>query len=70
MCDCHRVTVVESNVVVAWSCPHGLFWALKNGFNTAALTEELASIEAALHRWQVHGEVWEALRLMKGAPHD
>ena len=70
MCDCCRVTVVESNLVVAWTCLHGLSWATKTGVDAAALTAELTRIEAALRRQQMRGAVWKALRLMKGARHD
>ena len=70
MCDCCRVTIVESNVVVAWRCPHGLSWALKVEADAPLLTEELTRIETALHRQEIHGDVWHALRLMKGGRDD
>ncbi|MCA9468842.1 MAG: hypothetical protein KC643_25845 [Nitrospira sp.] len=70
MCNCCRVTVIESNLVVAWKCPHGLSWALKAEADAGLLTDELSCIEAALHRRQIHGDAWNALRLMKGAPDD
>ena len=70
MCDCCRVTVVESNAVVAWKCTHGLSWALKAEIDATAFTDELTRIEAALRRQQMRGDVWNALRLMKGALDD